>query len=158
MSRALGAAIGASPQPEIGWQPIQYSDDSLVRHWFGSDPTPMVMQYHYESFGVPLGATLLASSSHCPNQAWALGPHLAMQFHIEMDVVKAQAWALDEDPNWMLALSKYSSVQNGHDMLQGIDTYLSKHQATADHVYSTWLSHVVKSYSENLNPTNLSHN
>ena len=41
MSRALGANIKSSPQPEIGWQPIEYTrEDSLINHWFGSDPTP----------------------------------------------------------------------------------------------------------------------
>ena len=143
MSRALGANIKSSPQPEIGWQPIEYTrEDSLINHWFGSDPTPMVMQWHYESFEVPTGATLLATSKSCPNQAWAMGPHLAMQFHIEMDMTKAQAWALDEDPNWADARDKYSSVQSGQDILEGIDLYLIQHLATADHIYSTWLDQV----------------
>jgi len=31
MSRALGATVQASPQPEIGWQPIEYADTSLVQ-------------------------------------------------------------------------------------------------------------------------------
>ena len=140
MSRALGAEITASPQPEIGWQPIEYSTDSLVNHWFGTNPTEMIMQWHYEAFAVPTGATRLASSASCPNQAWCFGPHLAMQFHIEMDVTKAHAWALDEDANWADARSKYSSVQSGQDIVQGIDRYLPQHQATADHIYSTWMS------------------
>lgn len=143
MSRALGAVIKSSPQPEIGWQPIEYTtEDSLIKHWFGSNPTPVVMQWHYESFAVPTGATLLATSNSCPNQAWAMGPHLAMQFHIEMDMTKAHAWALDEDPNWADARDKYSSVQSGQDILQGIEAYLAQHQATADHIYSAWLDQV----------------
>ena len=142
MSRALGAEITASPQPEIGWQPIEYSTDPLVNHWFGTNPTATIMQWHYETFAVPTGATHLASSASCPNQAWCFGPHLAMQFHIEMDATKAHAWALDEDANWADARSRYSSVQSGQDIVQGIDRYLSQHQATADHIYSTWLNPV----------------
>ena len=140
MSRALGGTIGASPQPEIGWQPIQYENDPLVAHWFGDDPTPTVMQWHYEAFTVPEGATRLASSAACPNQAWCMGPHLAMQFHIEMDAEKTHWWAADEDAKWADARSRYSSVQDSQTLIEGIKPYLSQHQSTANHVYSRWLA------------------
>lgn len=140
MSRALGAEIGASPEPEIGWQPITYANDPLAQYWFGSDPTPCVMQWHYESFGIPQGATHLATSAACPNQAWAMGKLLAMQFHIEMDRTKAQAWALDEDPKWATARQDFNSVQDSDSILQGLDQYLIQHQRTADHIYQTWIS------------------
>ena len=139
MTRALGGTITASPQPEIGWQPISYVDDPLVEHWFGSNPTPTVIQWHYEAFSIPKGATLLASSDACPNQAWALGIHLAMQFHIEMDSVKANEWANDEDPKWADARELYESVQDSKAILEGINTHLTQHQATASHIYTTWL-------------------
>jgi len=140
MSRALGGTVGASPQPEIGWQPIEYEDHPLVAHWFGSNPTPTVIQWHYDAFTVPLGATRLAGSAACPNQAWALGPHLAMQFHIEMDEPKVYNWVKDDDPLWADAREKYASVQHSDAIVQGIESYLIQHQATADHIYQTWLS------------------
>lgn len=140
MTRALGGTIDTSPQPEIGWQPIDYVADPLVEHWFGSKPTPTVIHWHYEAFTVPSGAVKLASSSACPNQAWALGPHLAMQFHIEMDEKKALEWTQDEDSRWVQARLQYETVQDVADILSGIETYLKQHQATADHIYSTWLS------------------
>lgn len=139
MTRALGGTIGPSPQPEIGWQPIAYTTDPLVTHWFGPDPTPMVIQWHYEAFDVPAGATLLASSSACPNQAWAMGPHLAMQFHIEMDEQKAKEWALDEDSKWAQARTQYPTVQDSAEIIAGIEPYLTQHQDTANHIYCTWL-------------------
>jgi len=143
MTRALGGTITASPQPEIGWQSINYTNDPLVDHWFGYYPTPTVIQWHYESFSIPADATRLASSPACPNQAWAMGPHLAMQFHIEMDATKAQEWAQDEDPKWAHARTQYDSVQDSAAILAGIETYLFQHQTTANHIYSTWLKPVV---------------
>lgn len=139
MSRALGGVVVASPAPEIGWQPIEYSAHPLAQHWFGADPTPTVMQWHYEAFSVPPGATWLAGSGSCPNQAWTLGPHLAMQFHIEMDAEKAKVWAADEDPKWAAARESHASVQDSDAILSGIDPYLAQHQATADRIYRTWL-------------------
>ena len=139
MSRALGGSISTSPQPEIGWQSIDYENNTLVTHWFGSNPTPRVIQWHYETFSIPTGATRLATSTSCPNQAWAFGPHLAMQFHIEMDEIKAREWAEDEDPKWVAARAQYVTVQDRDGILSGIEPHLSQHQATADHIYQTWL-------------------
>ena len=139
MSRALGGIISTSPQPEIGWQHIDYADVPEVKEWFGPAPTPRVIQWHYETFSIPAGATRLAGSAACPNQAWAMGPHLAMQFHIEMDEIKAREWANDEDPKWAEARAQYVTVQDRDGILSGIEPHLAQHQATADHIYRTWL-------------------
>jgi GMP synthase-like glutamine amidotransferase len=140
MSRALGATIGTSPQPEIGWHAIQYQDNHTVTHWFGLDPTPTVIQWHYDAFAVPPGVVRLAGSQACPNQAWAMGPHLAMQFHIEMDETKAREWAAEEDPLWAEARGKYDTVQDSDAIVAGLGPHLAQHQRTADHIYRTWLS------------------
>jgi GMP synthase (glutamine-hydrolysing) len=140
MSRALGGNITASPKPEIGWQPIVYKNDPQVREWFGAEPTPTVIHWHYESFTVPAGATLLASSAACPNQAWAMGPHLAMQFHIEINENKIHAWVNDEDNKWAEARKQYDTVLDKIEMLAGIPYHLAQHQTTADHIYRKWLS------------------
>ena len=140
MTRALGCTVGASAAPEIGWQPIEYGQDIMAEHWFGRRPTPVVMQYHYEAFTIPEGARRLAGSAVCENQAWSLGPHLAMQFHIEMDENKAREWAADEDTAWAAARPHHATVQDPAGILAGIDAHLEQHQRTADHIYTTWLS------------------
>lgn len=139
MARALGGTISASPQPEIGWQAISYEDTPLVQEWFGDAPTDTAIQWHYESFSIPTGATKLASSPACPNQAWAIGPHLAMQFHIEINEAKIDSWVNDDDNKWADARNRYDSVQDKITMLNSIPYYLEKHQATADHIYTNWL-------------------
>jgi GMP synthase (glutamine-hydrolysing) len=140
MSRALGGTVTASPQPEIGWQPIAYKNDPQVREWFGAEPTATVIHWHYESFSIPEGATLLAGSEACPNQAWAMGPHLAMQFHIEINENKIHTWVNDDDPKWAQSREQYATVQDKIDMLAGIPYHLAQHQATADAIYRKWLS------------------
>lgn len=139
MSRALGGIISASPQPEIGWQPIQYENNPRVREWFGDTPTDTVIQWHYESFSIPSGATRLAGSRSCPNQAWTFGPHLAMQFHIEINEAKIDSWVSEDDPTWAEARGLYESVQDKITMLNGIPYHLARHQATADNIYRNWL-------------------
>ena len=139
MARALGSKISASPQPEIGWQDIEYADHPSVAEWFGTDPAPQVIHWHYESFGIPTGAVRLAGSRACPNQAFAIGPHLAMQFHIEINETKIDSWVNDFDPKWAEVLRDYDTVQNREQILAGIGPNLEKHQRTADRIYSNWL-------------------
>ena len=139
MARALGGKINNSPKPEIGWQPITYIDHELAKEWFGENPTDTVIHWHYETFSVPTGATLLASSNACPNQAFSIGKHLAMQFHIEIDEEKVHRWVEEDDKLWSAARKTYDSVQDRDQMIEGIKTNLEKHQATANAVYSNWL-------------------
>ena len=112
MAKALGGQITTSPQPEIGWQTIAYQDNPLAKEWFGESPTNTVIHWHYETFSVPTGATLLASSESCVNQAFGIGKHLAMQFHIEINESKIDSWIQDDDPNWSCARQQYASAQN----------------------------------------------
>lgn len=140
MSRALGAAVTASPQPEIGWQPIQYENLDVAREWFGDAPTNTVAHWHYESFGIPAGAVRVATSPACPNQAWAMGPHLAMQFHIEITETKMQSWVAEDDVKWAESRSLYETVQDKISMLAGLPYHLAQHQTTADSIYKKWLS------------------
>ena len=140
MSRALGAAITVADTPEIGWQPIKYADHSLTQQWFGPDPTDTVIHWHYDTFSVPLGATLLASSPNCANQAWGLGKHLAMQFHIEIDKDKIERWVAEDDDKWMAARGLFESAQSRQTILNRTADHIGAHQRTADHIYTHWLS------------------
>ena len=140
MSRALGAAVTASPRPEIGWQPIQSENLDVAREWFGDAPTNTVAHWHYESFGIPAGAVRVATSPACPNQAWAMGPHLAMQFHIEITETKMQSWVAEDDAKWAESRSLYETVQDKISMLAGLPYHLAQHQTTADSIYKKWLS------------------
>ena len=139
MARALGGTVTSSPQPEIGWQAINYEDTPLVNEWFGDQPTDTVVHWHYESFSIPTGAVRVATSAACPNQAFAIGPHLAMQFHIEINEAKIDSWVHEDDPKWADARGRYDSVQDKISMLNGIPFHLAQHQATADRIYSKWL-------------------
>lgn len=139
MTRALGGSVRVADIPEIGWQPIQYADHELARAWFGTDPTDTVIHWHYDTFSVPLGATLLASSPNCANQAWGFGRHLAMQFHIEIDRNKIGSWVAEDDDKWAQARGLFESAQSRQAILDCTDRHIAAHQRTADRIYSKWL-------------------
>lgn len=90
IASAMGARIYRNPVKEIGWLPIHgisSSDTSL----FQFPPSARVFHWHGETFDVPSGATLLAQSDGCANQAFQLGPSvIGLQFHLETTAESAR--------------------------------------------------------------------
>lgn len=140
MARALGARVRGSPAPEIGWQAMEVLDDPVAADWFGEPAVHHVMHWHYDSFDLPPGARWLARSTACPHQAFAIGPHLAMQFHIEIDEVKLRRWLDIGDPSWAQALQHHRpTVQDKDAILDQARSRLQAHQRLADRIYERWL-------------------
>jgi GMP synthase (glutamine-hydrolysing) len=140
MARALGAAVADSPQPEVGWQRIRLSHTPSAADWFGAEPELTVFHWHFESFALPRGATLLASNTACPHQAFAIGPHLAMQFHVELDEEKLTRWSLEATARDSGArLAHPHTVQTGQAMRAAGAQLLAAQQRLADRIYTRWL-------------------
>lgn len=140
MARALGAAVIASPKPEIGWQAMQVADTPAASAWFGEAGERKVYHWHGESFGLPDGAALLASNPSCPHQAFAIGRHLAMQFHVELDARKLATWSASVDPVFVRLQGEYpASVQTGAAMRVQAGDALPAQQRFADRLYRRWL-------------------
>jgi GMP synthase (glutamine-hydrolysing) len=140
MARALGAAVTASPAAEIGWQAWTVLRHPDARAWFGAAPPHRVYQWHFEAFGLPPGAQLLATSAACAHQAFSIGPHLAMQFHVEADAEKIAFWGDEagEPALAALAAAHPGTVQGAGAMRDA--QALAAQQALADHIYGHWLS------------------
>lgn len=86
IATVLGAKVYPNPVREIGFFPIQRSPEA-VGHPFGEllPENGDVFHWHGDTFDLPAGATRLASSPGCLNQAYAVGDQvLALQFHLEM--------------------------------------------------------------------------
>lgn len=141
LAKALGASIYQSPKPEVGWQPIEWSPESL--EWVGESPCNQVMQWHYEAFELPEGATLIASSLSCPNQAFILGNHIGMQFHIEVDTQKIIDWTQEIEPAWLNSISKWDTVHSQKQILNDNPKYIDWHNKTADAIYTRWLRGII---------------
>ena len=95
LARVLGAEVFRGERAEIGWLPVRSTDPELVPDgpWF---------QWHFDSFTLPPGATLIAESDVGP-QAFVAGRSLGLQFHPEVttqimdDWVRAYRHELDGD-------------------------------------------------------------
>lgn len=144
MARALGARIGASLAPEVGWHALTLHGGEATRQWFGDGPIGPVFQWHEEAFELPPGAALLAASPACRNQAFAIGAHLAMQFHVEVDEEKLKRWSLLGSAAYLALQRRHATVQSGPRMRDGMAEHLGRQQALADRVYASWLAGVCK--------------
>jgi GMP synthase-like glutamine amidotransferase len=146
MARALGCAVQASPVPEVGWSAIQVADSAAARDWFGMAGTHTVFQWHYEAFGLPAGAQVLAGNAACPHQAVLLDPdgpgggrHLALQFHPELDAAKLQRWLAPPDARLdAVRVQHPDTVQTLQAMRDGAAAHLAAQQALADTLYPRW--------------------
>ena len=94
MARALGARVYPTGLKEIGWGQITVQpagSDSAIRH-LGQDNTA-VLHWHGDTFDLPVGATLLASTEICRNQAFVWSDNaLAFQFHPEATASRLEQW------------------------------------------------------------------
>lgn len=140
IARALGAKVIASPKPEIGWQTMRVADTATAHAWFGDPGERTVYHWHGESFELPDGAELLASNASCPNQAFTLGRHLALQFHLELDIHKLAAWSTSVEPTFVRLQGEHPrSVQTGAAMRAQAKVALPQQQRLADRLYRRWL-------------------
>ena len=83
IASAMSARVYRHHTQEIGWFPVQ-SVHPAEGDAFHFPPSVEAFHWHGETFDLPPGATLLASSAACENQAFQLGRSvLGLQFHLE---------------------------------------------------------------------------
>jgi GMP synthase (glutamine-hydrolysing) len=92
MAAALGARVAPGPVKEIGWAPLALTPagQASVLAPLGTHP---VLHWHGDNCELPAGCARLASTPHCPVQAFARTPaQLALQFHLETEPSRFETW------------------------------------------------------------------
>ena len=89
LAAALGGTVSRSPHPEVGWRTVESDKPEVLSNgpW---------MQWHFDRFTVPPGATELARNRAGP-QAFTTGRSLGLQFHPEVTAEIVSGW-LDGAP------------------------------------------------------------
>ncbi len=82
IAAALGARVYPGPAKEVGFHPLTIHDPASPLGHLEAVP---VLHWHGDTFDLPDGVELLASSPAYPHQAFRRGTNiLALQFHAEM--------------------------------------------------------------------------
>ena len=125
LARVLGGEVYRSSDSEIGWLPVQSTDPEMVPEgpWF---------QWHFDTFALPPGATLVAET-HVGPQAFVMGRSLGLQFHPEVttdimtDWVREYRHELDADgvdPDALLEETKRRAADSKRMSLRLLEWFL----------------------------------
>ncbi len=131
IAHALGAEVRENAHREIGWHKVHRTLDAAKHPSFRDLPdTFEALHWHTETFAVPDGATALAASEACSDQAFALDNDvLALQFHLELSPKQLEGLihacpddlvegAYVQDPDQML--SDPARFERAHDLLERV--------------------------------------
>jgi GMP synthase-like glutamine amidotransferase len=127
MTRVLGGRCYRADEAEIGWLPVSTTDADLLPEgpWF---------QWHFDSFELAPGATLLAESPFGP-QAFLAGRSIGVQFHPEVtpqimdEWVRAYAHELDAegvDPDDLVRETVEQDTSNRERAWRLFDAWLAR--------------------------------
>jgi GMP synthase-like glutamine amidotransferase len=134
----LGATISKNTHKEIGWFPIQISEDlkatslgTVMPHKFE------VFHWHGDTFSIPNNAIPLASSEACRNQGFIIDNRiLGLQFHLETTPESARDLTL----HCKAELNNDPYIQSAEDMLSQPERF-----EKINTMMETILSHLEKS-------------
>jgi len=128
LSLALGGGVDVLDRPEIGWFPIETVDRGLV-------PSGPWLMWHTEQMRVPPGGVELARSPAGP-AAFSIGPHLAVQFHPEVDIERVAAWAERDEHLAAVGLTP-------EDVVSQSETHAPAAREQAFRLFDRWLAGAV---------------
>lgn len=94
LAHTLGARVYRGESPEVGFGFVELTEDGKRDPVIGTRGRSLpVFQWHGDTFDVPNGSTLLASSTTYPHQAFRYGDSAyGLRSHIEADQETWSAW------------------------------------------------------------------
>lgn len=136
MVAALGAAVYPGPAKEIGWSKLQLTP---AANTYGLEALAQteVLHWHGDTFDLPEGANLLASTDITPHQAFSYGhAALALQFHAEASGARMEPWLI----GYTLELRNAGIDIN--QLRQAGLTDVEKNTVAGQNTLEQWLAHV----------------
>jgi GMP synthase (glutamine-hydrolysing) len=93
LAKALGASVRRNPVEEIGFGDIRLTAEATQDPLFRGFPNVLpAFHWHEDTWELPAGGTLLASSAACPHQAFRYGRAYGFQFHVETSPEMVSDW------------------------------------------------------------------
>ncbi len=138
IAKALGGTVTRNPIKEIGWGPVRVLENETARDWFGDLAGFETFHWHGETFSIPPGAVRLLESTHCANQAYALGNAFGMQCHVEMTEEMVSQWCRDGAGE--IAASNSPAVQSPEAMQAGMGPRVFFIFSVSYVIYTRWIA------------------
>jgi GMP synthase (glutamine-hydrolysing) len=114
IAKAFGASVHANRVKEIGWAPVTFTPAAESDPLFaGLHDAEMIFHWHGETFTLPPGAELLASSDACRHQAFRVGNRIyGLQFHLEVTPPMIAEWCREDE-----------ACGDAREVIQPVDAY-----------------------------------
>lgn len=139
LASSLGATVRQGPAPEVGVLAVnataEATDDPVFSGLAWPRPT---LQWHQDTFDLPAGATLLATSPLYPHQAFRVGRvTYGVQFHLEVDEAMAEQWA--RVPAYVASADTVLGPGGLERLLGDFRSVMEEMQADGRTLFSRWL-------------------
>lgn len=146
----LGSEVTSGPRPEVGILPVFLTDEAAHDPVFAELPRELLtLQWHGDTFTLPDGAVLLASSPAYPNQAFRWGEHAyGVQFHLEVSREMAEDWA--RVPAYADALAQVLGPGSADALVEQLAEHAETMRAHGRLLFSRWLDHAVQAGQRSL--------
>ncbi|MBI2307849.1 MAG: type 1 glutamine amidotransferase [Rhodocyclales bacterium] len=140
MAKALGGHVSRNAVKEIGWGDATVDDTDAATAWLGDfRGKASVFQWHGETFSIPPDATRLLHNAWCASQAFVLGPHLAMQCHVEMTPEMIATWCDSWEAEVAGLPALPPAVQTPAQMREETAYRLPAMRELANRLYGNWI-------------------
>jgi GMP synthase-like glutamine amidotransferase len=142
LAASLGARVFPGPEPEVGLLPVSLTAEARSDPVFADGPHDLVtLQWHGDTFDLPEGAVLLASSPAYANQAFRFERAYGVQFHLEVSPEMAREWA--EVPEYVTSLERTLGVERAPAFLAAIERGADGMRSAGRALFERWLDRVV---------------
>jgi GMP synthase (glutamine-hydrolysing) len=137
LARALGAEVTRNPVKELGWHDLSLTAAGRA------DPVlaeladmPRIFQWHGDTFALPQGAELLASSPACAHQAfrWRQRAY-GLQFHLEIDRGLVARWLQVHREE----LAQLQGIVDAEQILRETDARIAQSMAVSERLFGRLL-------------------
>jgi GMP synthase-like glutamine amidotransferase len=141
LAASLGAKVSTGQVPEVGVLPVVLTDEAKADPVFSAlDASFPALQWHGDTFDLPVGAVHLGWSAAYPNQAFRVGDAAyAVQFHVEVTDHMLNQWqhvpAYRESARNVLGESGFASLASAFASAS------APMAAASTRLFNGWLDH-----------------
>jgi GMP synthase (glutamine-hydrolysing) len=143
LAAALGARVYAGPAPEVGVLAVELTEAGTADPVMGSLPASIeTLQWHGDTFDLPPGATLLASSPAYRSQAFVYERAYGLQFHLEVSRELAAEWG--EVPAYAASLEAILGPGALDRLVAEVGEHAEATLPLARELFGRWLELIVR--------------
>jgi GMP synthase (glutamine-hydrolysing) len=141
LAHAAGARVFPASRREVGWSPVRFlrrEQEPVLR---GLRASETLFHWHGDTFDLPDGASHLASTESCANQAFHIdNVQFGLQFHCELSAETIAAWVRDD--------ADYVVAANGRDGGERIAADTPRYFDDAVRAGDRLLSNILATFSQ----------